>query len=96
MRLFKTPIDLMPTDTQKIIIYPDKTPNGEHLRRYNAPTINEVAIVMFGDQFLPRDIILQKRNARLTRISETYRCCDALQYPIIFGMEPTAITLILN
>ena len=65
VRLFKTAIDLMPTDTHKIVISADKTPPGQHVRRYNAPTIDEVAIVMVGDQFLPRDIILHKRNAQL-------------------------------
>ena len=58
VRMFKTAIDLMPTNTHKIVISVDKTPTGEHVGRYNAPTINEVAIVMFGDQFLPRNIIL--------------------------------------
>ena len=74
----------MPNDTHKIVIFTDKTPIDEHVRRYNAPTIDEVAIVIVGDQFLPRDIILQKRNAQLVRIAETHRCYDALQYPIIF------------
>ena len=54
------------------------------MRSYNAPNNNEVAIVMFGDQFLPQDIILHRRNAQLTRITETHQCRDALQYPIIF------------
>ena len=58
VRLFETAIDLMPTDTHKIVISADKTPPGQHMRRYNAPTINKVAIVMVGDQFLPRAIIL--------------------------------------
>ena len=73
----------MPTDTHKIVISADKTPPGQHVRRYNAPTIDEVAIVMVSDQFLPRDIILHKRNAQLVRIAETHRCYDAPQYPII-------------
>ena len=50
----------------------------------NAPTIDEVAIVMVGDQFLPRDYILHKQNAQLVRIAETHRCYDALRYPVIF------------
>ena len=85
VRLFKTAINLMPTDTHKFVISAYKTPPG-NVRRYKSPTIDEVAIVMVGDQFLPRDIILHKRNAQLVRIAETYRCYDALhlQYPIIF------------
>ena len=84
VRLFKTAIDLMPTDTYIIVVSTDKTPTGEHVRRYNAPTIDEVVIVMVGDHFLPRDIILRKRNGQLVRIAETHRCYDALQYPISF------------
>ena len=54
------------------------------MRRFNAPTIDEVAIVIVGDQFQPRDIVLHRRNDQLTKIAKTHRCYDALQYPIIF------------
>ena len=47
----------MPIDMHKIIISAEKTPTGQHMRRHNAPTIDEVSIVMVDDQFLPRDII---------------------------------------
>ena len=82
--LFKTAVDLMPTGTHKIVIFADKMPPGQHVGIYNAPTIDELAIVMVGDQFLPRDVLLRKQNAQLVRIAETHRCYDALQYPIIF------------
>jgi len=49
VRLFKTAIDLMPTDTHKIVISAAKRPTGKDVRRYNAPTIAEVAIIMIGD-----------------------------------------------
>ncbi|GFW74315.1 ATP-dependent DNA helicase [Trichonephila clavipes] len=84
VQFFKIAIDMMPSDTHKIVIHADKTPVGEHVRRYNAPTINEVAIVMVGDQFQPRDIVLHRRNDQLINVGETHRCYDALQYPIIF------------
>ena len=74
----------MLTDTHKIVISTDKTPTAEHVRRFNAPTINEVGIVMVSDQFLPPNIILYRRNNQLTRIDETYRCYNTPQYPIIF------------
>ena len=41
VNLFKTAIDLMPTDTHKIVISADKTPTGEYVRRYIAPTIDD-------------------------------------------------------
>ncbi|VDK62875.1 unnamed protein product [Onchocerca ochengi] len=56
----------------------------ERVRRFNAPSIDEVAIVIVGDQLQPRDIILHRRNDQLTKIAETDRCYDALQYSIIF------------
>lgn len=84
IKLFKTSIEKMPSDNHKIVIRADKTPAGEHSGRFNAPTINEVAIVICGDQFESRDIILHRRNDRLQRVCETHRSYDALQYPLIF------------
>lgn len=75
---------MMPSDTHKIVIRTDKAPAGEHMQRFNAPTIDEVAIVIVGDQFQLRDIVLYRRNDQLTNTAETHRCYDALQYPIIF------------
>lgn len=84
VKLFKTAIDQMPSDNHTIVIRADKTPIGEHARRFNAPTIDEVAIVIVGDQFESRDIILHRRNDQLQRVSETHRSYDALQYPVLF------------
>ena len=86
----------MPTDTHKIVIFTDKTPSGQHVRRYNAPTIDEVAIVMVDDQFLLRYIFF---ISEMLRWWELRKLIDAtIPYNILsfFGMEPTAITLILN
>ncbi|VDK61207.1 unnamed protein product [Onchocerca ochengi] len=56
--LFKTAIDTMPPDTHKIGIYAEKTAAGEHMRRFNTPVIDEVAIVIVEEQFQPIDIVL--------------------------------------
>ncbi|GBM57107.1 hypothetical protein AVEN_44406-1 [Araneus ventricosus] len=74
----------MSTDQRKLIIRSDKTPVGEHERRFNAPIVNEVAIVMVVDGSDRRDIIIQKRGEGLERIAETHRSYDSLQFPIIF------------
>lgn len=84
VKLFKIALDRMPSDNHKIVIRADKTPVGEHARRFNAPTINEVAIVIVGDQFQSRDIVLHRRTEQLQRVSELHRSYDPLQYPIIF------------
>lgn len=83
---------MMPSDAHKIVIHADKTPAGQHVRRFNAPTIDEVAIVIVEDQFQPRDIVLHRRNDQLTKFAETHWCYDALQYPTFFGMVPMDIT----
>ncbi|XP_076251479.1 uncharacterized protein LOC143190795 [Rhynchophorus ferrugineus] len=54
--LFKTALDLMPSDNHKIVIRADKTPAGQHTRRFNAPTIDEIAIVVVGENSESRDI----------------------------------------
>ncbi|KAE9525651.1 hypothetical protein AGLY_014178 [Aphis glycines] len=83
VQLFKTALDLMPSDNHRIVIRADKTPFGEYARRFNAPTIDEVAIVIVGEQFLSRDIVLHRRNEQLQRVSELHQSYDALQYPLL-------------
>lgn len=85
VRLFQTALDQMPSDEYAIVIRADKTPPGEHARRFNAPTMDEVAIVIIGDEFNSRDIVLRRRNMQLQRVSETHRCYDGLQYPLLFS-----------
>ena len=82
--LFKFAIEKRPTDRYRAIINPDKTPIGEHVRRYNAPTTDEIAIVLVGQSCSSRDIVLHSRDTTLTRISETHRSYDGLQYPLMF------------
>ncbi|GFX59287.1 ATP-dependent DNA helicase [Trichonephila clavipes] len=84
VRLFKTAIQRMPADDYAVVIRADKRPVGEHERQFNAPTIDEVAIVIVGEEFESRDIILHRRSGDIQRVSETHRSYDGLQYPILF------------
>ncbi|CAF1413916.1 unnamed protein product [Adineta ricciae] len=84
VRLFKTAIERMPTDEHKVVIRADKTPAGEHARRFNESLVDEVAVVMVGSEFSTRDIVLEKKNSQLKTVCETNRAYDALQYPLIF------------
>src|SRR5258705_4613880 len=70
---FKSALEMMPTDDYKLVIRADKTPTRQHERHYNAPTVNEMAIVIVGNDFNRRDVILHKRNTHLQRLSETHR-----------------------
>ncbi|KIH46905.1 hypothetical protein ANCDUO_23039 [Ancylostoma duodenale] len=78
VNVFKTALERMPTDEYRIVIRADKRPAGELERRFNAPTVDKVAVIMVGDEFDRRDIIIQKRNDSLQRILETHRSYDAL------------------
>ncbi|XP_029657261.1 uncharacterized protein LOC115231357 [Octopus sinensis] len=89
IRSFKYALETAPSPTFTIVIVADKRPSGEHARRYNAPSCNEVAIVLHGEQHKQRDIVLQSRDSGLQRINETHRSYDALQYPFFFRMEKT-------
>ncbi|GFX64843.1 helitron_like_N domain-containing protein [Trichonephila clavipes] len=74
----------MPADDFAVVIRADKRPVGQHERQFNAPTIDEVAIVIVGVEFESRDIILHCRSGDIQRVSETHRSYDGLQYPILF------------
>ncbi|GBP39297.1 hypothetical protein EVAR_20525_1 [Eumeta japonica] len=70
---FKTALEMMPSDDHKIVITAGKIP-GEHERRSNAPMLNEVGIVVVGENMECRDFVIQRRNgANLQRISETHQ-----------------------
>ena len=81
---FKTALEKMDLPEHRIVIRPDKAPTMEHPRRFNAPLTDEVAVLIVGQQFNKRDIVLQKRNDQLQRVAETHRSYDALQYPLLF------------
>lgn len=84
IQLFKQVSDRLLNDNYMIVIKADKAPVGEHARRFNAPTVNEVGVVMVGDVFERRDIRIMRRDNTLQTIQDTHRSYDALQYPLIF------------
>ncbi|UYV82086.1 hypothetical protein LAZ67_21000790 [Cordylochernes scorpioides] len=51
IKIFKTALENMPSDEYKLVIRADKTPSGEHERRFNAPQSNDVAVVLSADEF---------------------------------------------
>ncbi|XP_049316802.1 uncharacterized protein LOC125779485 [Bactrocera dorsalis] len=95
VNMFKTALERMPSDTHKFVIRADRTPIGEHVRRFNAPTVNDVAAIIVGDPTKSRDIVVQRRRNIMHRVNETHRLYDALQYPIIYwqGQDGDDITL---
>ncbi|UYV64474.1 hypothetical protein LAZ67_3000868, partial [Cordylochernes scorpioides] len=81
---FKTALENLPSDAYRVVVNADRTPPGQHPRRYNAPTANEVAVVLADNQFGLRDIVLHQRDNLQQHVSDTHRFYDALQYPLIF------------
>lgn len=61
----------MSTNEFKFVIRTDKRSVGEHKRRFNALTVNEMLTnIMIRSEFDKRVIIIQKRSEILQRISE--------------------------
>ncbi|XP_069963810.1 phosphatidylinositol phosphatase PTPRQ isoform X4 [Bactrocera oleae] len=73
-----------PPNDLKLIIHADVKPPNEHRGRYNAPVVDEVAVLMIDEDKGPRDIVLTARDGRLQRVSEIHRSYDPLQYPLLF------------
>ena len=55
---FKISIEQLTTTETKIVIRPDRRPEGSHSRQYNAPVVDDVAAIMSGEEG-KRDIVLQ-------------------------------------
>ncbi|GBP61498.1 hypothetical protein EVAR_34735_1 [Eumeta japonica] len=87
VRSFKAAIDSIPqgqNNNYKVIIKVDRRPAEEHRGRYNAPVVDEVAVILVDQECDRRDIVLRSHDDRLQRICETHRSYDALQYPLIY------------
>ena len=84
---FKAAVDSIPKNQKdfKVIINADRKPTGKQKGRFNAPQAKEVTILIAGQSFEKRDIVLQSRENKLMRISELLRSYDALQYPLMFS-----------
>lgn len=48
IKVFETALENMSSDNYAVVIKVDKIPTGEHGGRFNAPTINEVGVVIVG------------------------------------------------
>ncbi|GBP66856.1 ATP-dependent DNA helicase pif1 [Eumeta japonica] len=81
---FKYNLENRPPNDLKLIIHADVKPPNEHRGRYNAPVVDEVAVLMIDEDKGPRDIVLTARDGRLQRVSEIHRSYDPLQYPLLF------------
>ncbi|GFY03458.1 helitron_like_N domain-containing protein [Trichonephila clavipes] len=84
IQLIKRVSPRLQNDNYQIVIKADKVPLGEHAGRFNAPTVDEVAVIMVGDPVDKRSIKITRRDNTISTISDLHRSYDALQYPLIF------------
>lgn len=84
LKIFKSHMHKLQSDNHAIVINPDKTPAGEHIRRFIAPVLDDVAGIMVGDRTATREIVIHRRNNNLQFIADIHRSYDALQYPLMF------------
>lgn len=86
IRDLKTTLDNVPQNCKnfQVVIRADRKPANGHPGCYNVASSNEVALVIVGQQFEKRDIVIQSHDNKLQRISELHRSYDALQYPLMF------------
>ena len=79
----KTRLDVGNVPDLRLKLSADRAPQGEHPGRFNAPTVNEVAVLIAGDAHEKRDIVLRLRDESVNRIADTHRSYDSLQYPLL-------------
>ncbi|GIX74349.1 helitron_like_N domain-containing protein [Caerostris extrusa] len=74
-------------DNLQIVIRADKTPSGEHAGRLNAPTVEEVAIIMVDDPVDNRAIKITRRDSTVRVISDftTFVRCAIIATDILAG-----------
>lgn len=53
-------------------------------RRYNSPTVSEVAALIVEGDHTGRDLVLSTRDGPLRRIKSTSQAYDSLAYPLLF------------
>ena len=65
---FKTALEKMTREEIRVHIQANRAPQGEHQGCLNDPSTDEVAILIVGDEYGKRDIMLQNRDSARTQI----------------------------
>ncbi|GFY52182.1 uncharacterized protein TNIN_419781, partial [Trichonephila inaurata madagascariensis] len=71
-------------DSYQIVIKAEKVLSGEHASRFNAPTVDDVALIMVGDPVNNRAIKITRRHSTVSMIADLKRSYNVLQYPVTF------------
>lgn len=73
IRCFKQNLEQNSSDNLKLIIHSDRPMQTAHPGRYNAPAVNEVAVILVDKEKGPRDIVLHGTDGQHKRVSELHR-----------------------
>ncbi|GFW03020.1 uncharacterized protein TNCV_156401 [Trichonephila clavipes] len=73
LKFFKSYMHKLQSDNHAIVINLNKTPAGEHIRRFNAPDVDGVAGIMVGDRTAKREIVIRRKNSNFEFIADTHR-----------------------
>ena len=86
--IYKRAKELIAPDSEGEIVIKDRAPVGEHQRRYNAPTTDDIAVIVpetpESDRPVHRDIVIRNKTDEATFINETHRMYDPLTYALLF------------
>lgn len=90
MKDFKAAIETTRRGDQiKVVFHVDRKPPEAHKDCCNAPSTEEVGVVIVGQTFEKRDILLQNRVNNLIQIYEIHWSYDALQYLLVMVKTAT-------
>ena len=79
-------IDPKLIEEKQLVLKADaRPPNDEHVRQWNLPENNEVAIIdLTPESTQPADIILHQKGGNIQHISSNHRSFEALHYTLLF------------
>ena len=77
---FKTVLEKITEEEIRVHIHTNMAPQGEHQGCFNDPSTDEVAILIVGNEYGKRDIMLQNRDSAWTLkyVSETHRYASGI------------------
>ena len=65
LKILRSHMQKIESDSHAIVINPGETPAGEHIRGFNAPVLDDVDGIMVGDRTATREILIRRRNNNL-------------------------------
>lgn len=80
LRIFKSHMHKLTSENHAIVINPGKTHSSEHICRFNAHVVDDVAGIIVGDPSAIREIVIRRNNI-LQFIADTH-CSYDNQYNI--------------